>query len=157
LDVMIANTGGDRLLDWGGEFNSYLVPFSAFGEPTVYRTPNPHVQAFLLALGRESGADQSLTEPDGELCLFTQGDPQWNANHGAPRATRAGNSGGSPRDPRGPPEDARGPPLPLAAPAAAPAVSSTVAENSTDVTVARVYVASDPSADGQNALFIGGT
>jgi hypothetical protein len=28
---MIANTGGDRLIDWVGEFNSYLVPFSPFG------------------------------------------------------------------------------------------------------------------------------
>ena len=30
-DVLIANTGGDRLIDWIGEFNSYLVPFAPFG------------------------------------------------------------------------------------------------------------------------------
>src|SRR5947199_4605934 len=55
LDVLIANTGGDRLFDWNGEFNTYLVPFSEFGEPTVYRAPSPQVQAFLLGLGKESG------------------------------------------------------------------------------------------------------
>src|SRR5262245_18373077 len=38
LDVLIANTGGDRLFDWGGEFNSFVVPFSAFGNPTVHRS-----------------------------------------------------------------------------------------------------------------------
>ena len=37
LDVLIANTGGDRLIDWVGEFNSYLVPFSPFGIATVSR------------------------------------------------------------------------------------------------------------------------
>ncbi len=31
LDVLIANTGGDRLIDWVGEFNSYIVPFAPFG------------------------------------------------------------------------------------------------------------------------------
>ena len=29
IDVLIGNTGGDRLIDWVGEHNSYLVPFSA--------------------------------------------------------------------------------------------------------------------------------
>jgi len=48
LDVLIANTGGDRMFDWGGEFNTYVVPFSAFGEPTVFRNVNPHLRQFLL-------------------------------------------------------------------------------------------------------------
>ncbi len=26
LDILIGNTGGDRLIDWVGEFNSYIVP-----------------------------------------------------------------------------------------------------------------------------------
>ena len=30
-DVLIANTGGDRLIDWVGEFNTFLVPFAPFG------------------------------------------------------------------------------------------------------------------------------
>jgi hypothetical protein len=29
LDVLIGNTGGDRLIDWVGEFNTYLVPVRA--------------------------------------------------------------------------------------------------------------------------------
>ena len=29
VDVLIANTGGDRLIDWVGEFNSYIVPVLA--------------------------------------------------------------------------------------------------------------------------------
>ena len=158
LDVMIANTGGDRMFDWGGEFNTYLVPFSAFGEPTVYRSPSPQIQAFLLALGQESGADPTMTEPNGELGLFTQKDPQWQANHGSPRDPQAGNIGGSHRDTQGGPEDDRNTALPLnLAPANAPSGVSSVASNSTDVTVGQVYVTSDPSNPAQLALFVGGT
>ena len=36
LDVLNANTGADRLIDWNGEFNSYLVPSA----PSVCR-PKP--------------------------------------------------------------------------------------------------------------------
>ena len=87
--MLIANTGGDRMFDWGGEFNSYLVPFSPFGNPTVVRSPTPHVQQFLLDLGRESGADQTLTEPNGELGLFTHSDPRVGRRTTAGRATRS--------------------------------------------------------------------
>src|SRR5262249_22671913 len=153
-----ANTGGDRMFDWGGEFNTYLVPFSPFGEPTVARKPSPATQAFLLALARESGADQSLAEPNGEAALFTQQDPQWQANHGRPREPQRGTSGASRRDTRAAREDDRGPPLPLAAvPASAPSGASSVATNSTDVTVNNVVVTSDPSDPGHLALFVGGS
>ena len=40
LDILIANSGGDRMFDWTGEFNSFLVPFARFGLPTVNR-PRP--------------------------------------------------------------------------------------------------------------------
>jgi Ca2+-binding RTX toxin-like protein len=157
LDVMIANTGGDRLFDWGGEFNSYVVPFSPFGEPTVTRRPSPAVQQFLLDLGRESGADQGLAEPTGELGLFTQGDPQWQANHGGPRDPQPGNTHAR-RDTQGGPEDDRGTALPLAATAAvAPAAVSPAAANTIDLTVNNVGVYADPSDPTHNALFIGGT
>jgi Ca2+-binding RTX toxin-like protein len=158
LDVMIANTGGDRMFDWSGEFNSYLVPFSAFGEPTVYRSPNPHIQAFLLALGQESGADPTMTEPNGELGLFTQQDPQWQANRGAPRDPQAGNTPGTHRDTQGGPEDDRNTALPLILdPSMAPSGASSLTSNSTDVTVSQVFVSSDPSNPTQLALFVGGT
>ena len=35
IDILIGNTGGDRLIDWVGEFNSYIVPFAPFGIATV--------------------------------------------------------------------------------------------------------------------------
>lgn len=104
LDVMIANTGRDRLFDWTGEFNSFIVPFSPFGEPTVVRSISPHVVDFLLALGEGSGADQNLTEPNGELGLVTQKDPQWKDQHGAPRDPQPGNIPGVQRDTQGQPE-----------------------------------------------------
>ena len=33
LDILIGNTGGDRLIDWVGEFNSYIVPFARSASP----------------------------------------------------------------------------------------------------------------------------
>jgi Ca2+-binding RTX toxin-like protein len=158
LDVMIANTGGDRMYDWGGEFNTYLVPFAPFGDPTVVRAPSPHIQQFLLDLGHWSGADQAMTEPDGELGLFTHSDPQWQANHGGPRDPQAGNIGGGHRDTQGSPEDDRGTALPLANTPAGPApASSTVAGNSTNALLSQVFVSPDPSNPAQNVLFVGGT
>ena len=32
-DVLIANTALDRMYDWGGEFNTFVVPFAPFGSP----------------------------------------------------------------------------------------------------------------------------
>ncbi|MCI0538465.1 MAG: hypothetical protein L0Z50_24930, partial [Verrucomicrobiales bacterium] len=97
LDVLIANTGGDRLFDWQGEFNSYFVPFAAFGEPTVVRNSSPSVVQFLRDLGAESGADGTRTEPDGELGL---GD----GDTGSSRDPQPGTVPG-PRDTQGAPED----------------------------------------------------
>src|SRR5205807_565740 len=86
LDVLIGNTGGDRLIDWVGEFNSYLVPFAPFGIATVSRQVEPQLPEFLYALSKSQGADPTRTaetgnlpparngEPDGELGLITQKD-----------------------------------------------------------------------------------
>jgi Ca2+-binding RTX toxin-like protein len=156
LDVLIANTGGDRMFDWGGEFNSYIVPFSPFGHPTISRSPSPHVQQFLLDLGRASGADQTLTEPNGELGLFTQSDPEWGQNHGGPRDPQPGNTHAR-RDTRGGPEDDRNTALPLQLYSGATAAASSTAQgNSTDVTVNNVVVTPDPSDPSRLALFVGG-
>ena len=51
-DILIGNTGGDRLIDWVGEFNSYLVPFAPFGIATVSRQVPPALFEFLYALSR---------------------------------------------------------------------------------------------------------
>src|SRR5262249_7604112 len=97
LDVLIANSGSDRMFDWGGEFNSYIVPFARFGEPTIYRSPNPHIRDFLTAFSAASGADVNLSDPnyvatDVELGLFDQSSPVWQANHGGPRDPQPGNN-----------------------------------------------------------------
>ena len=56
LDVLIANTGADRLIDWVGEFNSYIVPFAPFGIDTVSRQVPPWLYEFLYALSASQGA-----------------------------------------------------------------------------------------------------
>ena len=109
-DVLIANTGGDRLVDWTGEFNTYLVPFAPFGEPTVSRTMQPQLDVFMLLLSQSAGADLTLAaqhggdtlrngEPFGELGEVRQHDkPYWNDQHGGPRDPQAGNVPGGSRD-----------------------------------------------------------
>jgi hypothetical protein len=105
LDVLIANTGYDRMYDWGGEFNSFLVPFARFGAPTINRSPNPNIQQFLADLSAAGGADASLAEPNGEMGLFTHSDPEWQANHGAPRDPQPSNNPKGTHDSAGSPED----------------------------------------------------
>ncbi len=109
-DVLIANTGGDRLIDWVGEFNSYIVPFAPFGMGTVSRTMQPQLAEFLYALSASDGADPTRAadigsadparngEPYGELGVVRQQDFAWQAQTGAPDDPQAGNIPGGPRD-----------------------------------------------------------
>lgn len=119
-DVLIANTGGDRLIDWVGEYNSYLVPFAPFGEATVSRTVQPFLPEYLYALSFGDGADQTrytdaigdtppeptrndpipsrYGEPYGELGLVLQKDFAWGDQTGAPSDPQAGNIPGGKRD-----------------------------------------------------------
>ena len=104
LDVLIGNTGGDRLIDWVGEFNSFLVPFSPFGMSTVSRQVPPGLMEFLYALSRAQGADPTRAqdtgagseprngEPYGEAGIVTQKDDAWGDQTGGPRDPQAGNS-----------------------------------------------------------------
>src|SRR5262249_23048616 len=122
LDVLIANTGGDRLIDWIGEFNSYLVPFSPFGMSTVSRTMQPQLPEYLYSLSASDGADQTRLapqygpaggmagvgfgdplrngEPFGELGVVRQQDADFQAQNGPPRDPQAGNTPGTKRDTR---------------------------------------------------------
>jgi hypothetical protein len=104
-DVLIANTGGDRLIDWAGEFNSYLVPFSPFGMSTVSRMISPALQQFLYDLSRGAGADRTRAadtgedparngEPHGEMGLVNQRDNWWQEQTGAPDDPQPGNTNG---------------------------------------------------------------
>jgi len=111
-DVLIGNTGGDRLIDWVGEFNSYLVPFAPFGMATVSRTLQPQLAEFLYTLGASDGADPTRFadtngdpsqafrrgEPEGELGLVRQQDFAWQSQTGAPTDPQAGNIPGGTRD-----------------------------------------------------------
>lgn len=106
-DVLIGNTGGDRLIDWVGEYNSYLVPYAPFGQASVSRTLQPFLPEFLYALSFGDGADPTRPvgldpvrngEPDGELGLVLQKDYAWQDQTGAPADPQAGNIPGGPRD-----------------------------------------------------------
>ncbi|MBW6493254.1 MAG: hypothetical protein K0B16_01635 [Burkholderiaceae bacterium] len=108
-DVLIANTGGDRLIDWVGEFNSFIVPFAPYGMGTVSRTLQPQLGEFLYALSASDGADFTRAddaggdplrngEPEGELGMVRQQDPAWQDQTGAPRDIQAGNIPGGKRD-----------------------------------------------------------
>ena len=110
LDVLIANTGGDRLIDWVGEFNSYLVPFAPFGLGTVSRQVPPALFEFLYQLSKAQGADFTVAqlagaasaprngEPFGEIGLVTQKDDFWQDQTGGPRDPQPGNVPGGKRD-----------------------------------------------------------
>src|SRR5262249_42245827 len=63
VDVLIANTSGDRLIDWAGEFNSYVVPFSPNGNPTISRSLQPALMDFLYGLSASDGADPTRSLP----------------------------------------------------------------------------------------------
>jgi hypothetical protein len=119
-DVLIANTGGDRLIDWVGEYNSYLVPYAPFGMASVSRTLQPFLPEFLYALSAGDGADYTRYadaiggvppeptrnnpnpsrngEPFGELGLVLQRDFAWHDQTGAPADPQAGNIPGGHRD-----------------------------------------------------------
>ncbi|MEH6644767.1 calcium-binding protein [Sulfitobacter sp.] len=104
-DILLANTGGDRMIDWNGEFNSYLVPFSPFGAGTIVRAGNPSTVAFLYDLSEADGADPTRIadggdvsrngEPYGEIGLVKQQDPHAGDQRGGPADPQPGNSKGS--------------------------------------------------------------
>jgi hypothetical protein len=107
-DVLIANTGGDRLIDWAGEFNSFLVPFAPYGAFTISRGVPPHLFEFLYDLSAADGADPTRAadtgkpgerngEPEGELGLVTQKDDAWSDQTGAPMDPQPGNIPGGER------------------------------------------------------------
>jgi Ca2+-binding RTX toxin-like protein len=113
IDILIGNTGGDRLIDWVGEWNSYLVPFSPFGIATVSRQVSPFLPEFLYALSASDGADptrdtdtgSNITRPgrngeyEGELGLILQQDHgYWQQQTGAPTDPQPGNIPGGARD-----------------------------------------------------------
>ncbi|OWK21135.1 hypothetical protein AJ88_20765 [Mesorhizobium amorphae CCBAU 01583] len=119
LDILIGNTGGDRLIDWVGEFNTYLVPFAPFGIATVSRQVPPQLFDFLYAQAFSDGVDITRTADtgsingddnysnvhmfmggvEGEIGLITQKDHGfWQDQTGGPTDPQAGNIPGGKRD-----------------------------------------------------------
>jgi len=113
IDILIGNTYADRLIDWVGEWNSYIVPFSAFGIVTVSRQVEPQLPEFLYALSASDGADPTrdtdtgadVTRPgrngeyEGEMGLIIQQDHgYWQQQTGGPTDPQPGNIPGGPRD-----------------------------------------------------------
>ncbi|MEH6737785.1 MAG: hypothetical protein V7695_04455, partial [Sulfitobacter sp.] len=101
-DVLIANTGGDRMHDWNGEFNSFIIPFKPFGAPTVLRSNAPSMIEFWYDLGASDGADPTRAadtgsdparngEPDGEMGIVRQSDADWGDQSGGPADPQPGN------------------------------------------------------------------
>ena len=109
-DVLLANTGGDRLIDWSGEFDSYLTePRSVRRMAMESRTVQPQLPEYLDALSASDGADPYLAakwgsdptrngEPYGELGIVLQQDAAWGDQKGKPRDPQAGNTPGVKRD-----------------------------------------------------------
>ncbi|HEX6350970.1 MAG TPA: Ig-like domain-containing protein, partial [Candidatus Dormibacteraeota bacterium] len=108
-DILFAGTAGDRLIDWAGNHNSYYVPFSPFGEPTVSRTMQPQMPQFLYQLSASDGADLTLGaryggtaarngEPFGEIGVVIHGDPMFHQQVGKPFNQMPGNLAGVARD-----------------------------------------------------------
>jgi len=108
-DILIGNTGGDRLIDWVGEFNSYVVPYAPFGIFSISRTLQPQLKQYLYDLSAADVADPTRAaddggdparngEPFGELGLVQQQDADWQSQTGAPDDPQAGNIAGGKRD-----------------------------------------------------------
>ena len=100
-DVLIANTAQDRMFDWHGEFNSFFVPFSVFGRPTVNRLFAPDIRDFIRELAYAAGTDSTLTpsEPFDELALVEPDDGDlYRDQTGGPRDPQPGTIGGVQRD-----------------------------------------------------------
>jgi Ca2+-binding RTX toxin-like protein len=72
-DVLIGNTGADRLIDWSKRFNTYVVPILTsssspnVASPTVIRDPTAPMVNLLDRLGVSGGADQDI---DAEANAF---------------------------------------------------------------------------------------
>ncbi len=106
-DILIGNTGGDRLIDWVGEFNSYIVPFAPFGAFTISRNVQPQIFDYVYDLSEADGADTTRIvdgdaarngEPYGEIGAVKQQDDFWQDQTGAPDDPQPGNIPGGKRD-----------------------------------------------------------
>ena len=111
LDVLIGNTGGDRLIDWVGEFNSYIVPFAPFGigdgqPPGAARACSSSSTRCRSAQGADpTGRPADRRRPGAATASRTarsawsrQKDDAWQDQTGGPSDPQPGNIPGGKRD-----------------------------------------------------------
>jgi hypothetical protein len=117
IATMIGGSSNDRIINWGGNFDTFIVPFKQWGEPLVNRLANPAVMQYLYNLSAADGADNVFAdynattnpngsanidhiagldptrngEPFGEMGLYVQQDALWQSQHGPPNQPPAGN------------------------------------------------------------------
>ncbi|MEJ8562140.1 hypothetical protein QTO30_13515 [Yoonia sp. GPGPB17] len=73
-DFMIANTSGDRLVDWNGDFNEYFVPYRNAGVPTVINSFNTALETYIIRVATADGVDQTRAA-DVDPILTADGTP----------------------------------------------------------------------------------
>ncbi|MDQ3440267.1 MAG: hypothetical protein M3478_07945 [Planctomycetota bacterium] len=71
-DRLVADVKDDKLVDWFGNFNQFIVPGPGFGSPTIIRSPNPHMRDFLTQLALGDGA----TDPEAEAAIVSPPSPE---------------------------------------------------------------------------------
>ncbi len=98
-DILIANTAGDRLIDWQDSFNTYVYPWEGSPGRTVIDDQNEDVIQVLYDLSLALGADPTRSEtvapwhgqpdpsfrngePFGELGLVVPQDGDWHEQTG---------------------------------------------------------------------------
>jgi len=77
-DRLVADMPDDRLIDWFGNINDFVVPGPGYGGPTIVRSPSPWVRDFLLKLAAADGA----LDPNREIALVIPGSPDQQGNSG---------------------------------------------------------------------------
>jgi hypothetical protein len=77
-DRLVADVKADRLIDWFGNFNDFVVPGPGYGAPTIVRSPSPWVQDFLLNLARADGA----ANPNSQIVVVVPGGDLQQSNSG---------------------------------------------------------------------------
>jgi Ca2+-binding RTX toxin-like protein len=100
-DIMQADLGaggpapGDRLMDWYGSFNLYLVCEGPYGAGRILREPSPNIVEVLLQLAEADGAyDVRTTDSSGWKQLALAVDEHARANRGSAHPDHPGNDAG---------------------------------------------------------------
>ncbi|NRB01204.1 MAG: hypothetical protein HRU32_15580, partial [Rhodobacteraceae bacterium] len=73
-DFLIANTSGDRLVDWVGDFNQYFLPYRSAGAPTVITAYSIEMEQYILRQAIADGVDVTRAG-DVDPVLIQNGTP----------------------------------------------------------------------------------